>query len=402
MCARRLAHDRNAELAEIDASAAAASIGALQYRLDGKHGQAAILANELEHARNLLRIEEPAADLASTRTTVLTTDAEHAHAAALACRRMALEATQAAHQAAAASLQALHADLANEPDLQPAYDPLHVAPDAAVAAAPKDGDEASAPPALQARLESAAAEAERWRRAAEELHSLHEWMAEVVVVDLDPTSAERAGECGNSSMRARLGQMVPAAPTMPTMPALMPNVSDFAPTKVLSQLTTTSADWLKNSAPTTNGGKFAAGAALLGAGIGIATTGPVVGTALVGVAGAAAFAGSRPAAVPAPVPTIHGAASAPAATMSDDASLVPPSVVADCAAEVTADGAAEVTAEATTEVMAAASAQVDVDVASASATSHGATGDVLRLELKMLPASSASGRDAVRVAIAWL
>ena len=57
---------------------------------------------------------------------------------------------------------------------------------------------------LRVRLANAAEEAERWRQAAHELRAFHEAMAEVVLVDLDPSAVESYAACGNSSLRARM------------------------------------------------------------------------------------------------------------------------------------------------------------------------------------------------------
>ena len=388
----RIAHDRNADLAAIDAASTAASVDALRYRLDGKHGQAAMLATELEHARNILRIEQPAAELATTRAAALAAEAAHAQTVTLACRRAALEATEVAQQAAAASLQALHADTAHE---------TVDAPAPCARAGEKDEQEhTTATSALQANLESAAAEAERWRCAAEELRALHEWMAEVVVVDLGPTAAAAASECGNSSMRARLEQMIPAAPRMPTVHSLVPK-------DLLAQLTAAPADWMKHSTPSTNGGKLAAGAALLGAGVGLATTGPIMGTALAGVAGAAALASSRLTIPPSCVPVTDVPVTDVPVT-DVPVTDVPTTIELPLATPITPRTGMQVAAavhpckalDARSPI--AVRGAMDAQAGCEPAVSKCATSDVLRLQLVIVPAASRAGCDLLRATISWL
>ena len=75
-------------------------------------------------------------------------------------------------------------------------------------------------------------------------------MAEVVLVDVDPRTAQAPDICANSSLTARtlstIEQMTPALPSVP------------APSEMLASLP----EWLDPASAATAGGRLAAGAAL--------------------------------------------------------------------------------------------------------------------------------------------
>jgi hypothetical protein len=283
--ASRIAHSRNADLAAIDAEAAQGSVSALRYRLDGKRSQAAHVARELQHARTALRVEEHAANLASSKALALGALLQQAEGASQTHRAEAMARMQAAHSAATASLQAMAA-------LPGTADP--------------DGEAQTVPPlpadehhmSLLSRLQDASDEADRWRTAAEELRAQNQMMSDVVLVDLHPDAIEGQVAVGNSSLRAKISQMLPAAPTLPSLPTMsqrtheellgrLPDVQKWLAS--FSRLELSGMD----ASTSTASKKVAAGAALLGAGIGLAAAGPLTGTALAGAAGAAALAKAK-------------------------------------------------------------------------------------------------------------
>lgn len=264
--AQQASHGRNAELAAADVDAAQASVDALHYRLDGKSAQAAVLQQQLEHAKAAQASEAAAREAAVERSSVLESEAVAAERAWALSKEYASRCLKAAHAATAASLEEMEA--VATPNGQSAAMAGADAPrveEAAAAAAAAAEEEAAAEEALaeavagaaadaswRSQLASAAAEAERWRLAAEEL----QFMQDVVVVELE---AAAGGAVGNSHLRPRLQQ--------------------------LSQTSSTYAHEHPEQAP-----KVAAGAALLGAGLGLAALGPIAGTALAGAAGVATYA----------------------------------------------------------------------------------------------------------------
>ena len=124
---------------------------------------------------------------------------------------------------------------------------------------------------------------------------------------------------------------------------------------------------------------------MLGAGIGLAATGPVAGAALAGAAGAAAFAGSRRAA----------ALEAPLAARD----VLPHAMVAASSHAIEAKPKSEATPAAALAEAVEAKTEVAAVEPAAKVVAGGA---VLRLRLQLLPSGSCNDHDAVRLHITWL
>lgn len=232
--AAQLAHGRNVELAAIDAEAAQASMVALRYRLEGKRAQSAVLASSLAHCRTLLRVEAPASELARHRADSVGASLRAAEGCAELYRQQAIERMQRAHDLSAASLHSMSIQTGGGvgggggdgggdagSDLLAAPSALAVisSPSAfcskLIATERKGVVSASEDDGLRRRLESIAAEAEHWRRAAEELSLMQEAMTDVVFVEMDSSSVSRTTAVGNSNLGAQLGQMLPNSSYFP-------------------------------------------------------------------------------------------------------------------------------------------------------------------------------------------
>jgi len=255
------AYERNADLAAIDAEAAQASVDAIHMRLEGKKRQAELLRRQLEDGAAIEAVEAPAAELAKQQAARLQREFNEAAAVLRAERERAQRAMSMAAAAANASLRAMARGDRG--------------------ALPLDAIESD----LQSQLQAAAHEVKQWRCAVEAMQQ----MQDVVVVHI-----ERSGEAPPASSAG--GTVV--LPYRPgdegtnftlSLASRIRNASLRLEQLATKRLQEFAPEWLATS----SGSGAAAGAALVGAGVGLVAFGPVAGTALATGAGAAAYAARR-------------------------------------------------------------------------------------------------------------
>eukprot|EP00325_Prymnesiales_sp_UTEX-LB-985_P031837 CAMPEP_0174732828 /NCGR_PEP_ID=MMETSP1094-20130205/60098_1 /TAXON_ID=156173 /ORGANISM="Chrysochromulina brevifilum, Strain UTEX LB 985" /LENGTH=541 /DNA_ID=CAMNT_0015935381 /DNA_START=71 /DNA_END=1693 /DNA_ORIENTATION=- len=236
MRANDVSHQRNSQLAAIDTEATQASVDALIYRLDGKYAQAAVLGQQLAHMRALTRVEAPAAAVSSSEVARLNTQLQQAESEFASHREHAARCMRAAQAAATASLAAMDEATSavggggsGETVISEEADVSSTATGGeALAAGEVEVNEAASgdPSDLAARLASAAAEASRWRKVAEDLHDLQD----TVIVELngnkgggvDRRGTSRLvyrggdeGAVGNASLAARWQRLLAHGPLPP-------------------------------------------------------------------------------------------------------------------------------------------------------------------------------------------